>query len=428
MTPPVELSLLILIAVCGTALVTVMVQPRRIYEYPFFMPIGFGVFMLPQVISLYMSPGLIVGGLDSLSWFCLLATLCLIAAAGGYYALPSNVQIRLLTRPLDDRTCLWFAVGLVSIGVVTNLLLRNMTITADQKDRHGNMTGLPVVYHFFAGLVFPGLALAFSLALKAGRRNLLAWVLTAVGLVPPLMNIFLSGRRFSASFTIVLIGMVLFFRKGVIPARWIIISVLFAGLVVLPTVGLVRGNFAENSFDAYTEYDPVGMFGEQFGNARQPEALYACSVINRGQAINELGYGTGHWNHIVFRLVPAQLVSREVKDGLLFPTNSTVDRCFDHPPGVYPGTVMTGIADVFVEFGYFGVAFYFCLGLFFRYLWNTSISGQNIGIQAMYCALSTEAARMVLFQTIDFLPALLTHTILWFVALQLFATRQFVDQ
>src|SRR5262245_45885263 len=172
-----------------TALVVwVMVQPRRVFEYPYFMAAALGVFILPQCVSLLRFPG---GAPESaISAVLLMSCLCLAACWIGYQ-LPINRTIAYhAARPINPQRLFHVGLAFIASAYFFHHLIGRM---ADEETGGTMWTGRVTIYHFFTLLVFPGFAIALRTALNRG--DLLAWFASAVASLLPLRAAIFAGRR-----------------------------------------------------------------------------------------------------------------------------------------------------------------------------------------------------------------------------------------
>jgi hypothetical protein len=136
------------------------------------------------------------------------------------------------------------------------------------------------------------------------------------------------------------------------------------------------------------------------------------------------GLGTAYWDQLVFRFVPAQILGRSFKEGLMFRTSDERLRqeMASKAYRIMPGSTTTGMADSFREFGYFGALFFAVLAVVFKSLWRASLYRNAIFAQLLYIQISTSAMRAITHQTVDFLPGVVYNLI--FLGLAALYARQ----
>src|SRR5262249_47168004 len=142
--------LALLIALIAGCLVVVFVRPERVFEYPYFMATAFGVFILPQALSLVSFPG--AASESAVSAVLLMSCLCLAGCILGYHIPPQPQLFSFVARPM--RPTRLFHVGLffVICGFAFDYLFRETEV---EYSAAGGMTGRATLYLFFEQLVFP---------------------------------------------------------------------------------------------------------------------------------------------------------------------------------------------------------------------------------------------------------------------------------
>ena len=75
------------------------------------------------------------------------------------------------------------------------------------------------------------------------------------------------------------------------------------------------------------------------------------------------------------------------------------------------GSTVTGMADSFQQFGWFGCIFFAALGLLFKTLFRATQQPNAVFAQLFYILIATSAMRAVTHQTLDFLPGMVYYAI-----------------
>ena len=83
----IELFLYLFFILCGGLFLRTVLEPRLIFEYPYFMAGIFIIFLVPQMIILYNQPYLVPNG--NLAPIFSMSFLCLGMGALGYYVAPA---------------------------------------------------------------------------------------------------------------------------------------------------------------------------------------------------------------------------------------------------------------------------------------------------------------------------------------------------
>lgn len=181
-------------------------SPERMYQYPYFMTTTFGVFLLPQAVSLIRFPGA-----ASATWIgnaLLMVILCIAACIIGY-ALPPLRWIRQIGRiDLNRGRAQHGALVFAAIAWFCTWKINTMT---EEETGATMWTGAVTIYAFFAGLALPALGIALTGVFRGDR---LSWPIAIIAVIPPLSAAILYGRR-ELFMQVVLTCVVMAFSKSV---------------------------------------------------------------------------------------------------------------------------------------------------------------------------------------------------------------------
>jgi hypothetical protein len=111
--------------------------------------------------------------------------------------------------------------------------------------------------------------------------------------------------------------------------------------------------------------------------------------------------GIVHWNQLVFSYVPAQIVGRELKEALYLPMARPLYEEYFYTPAM--GSTLTGLADAFQSFWYFGCLKFFLIAFVMQKLWLAARGG-NLTAQLLYMLMPVYALQAI------------THTTHYFVS------------
>jgi hypothetical protein len=392
-----------------------MGKPERIYHYPYFMTVVFGVFILPQAVSLIRFPG--AASEQMVQRLLLVTCLCLGACLVGYrFSLPVPVQS---SGAVNHGRLFHSGLVFVASGLGFSYLLSHTNI---QTSEFGGWTGPATIYCFFQQLCYPGFAICLMLALR--RPTLLAVSATLVSSIVPIQSI-IFGRREPAALFLLTIGLTLYFRRRLIPARWLIVMLILGAMLVIPATSTYRGFQLQDDWQAVRQVDVVGNFKEFLNEDSVLELRNAAMLIEATRRSGEYEYGAGYWNHLMFRYVPAQLLGQSFKASLMIPRSweglerelAAMD--YTNPPG----STVTAMGDSFQQFGYVGCLFFAALGAFFRGLWRAAVPRNALFAQLLYMQSCTCAMRAVTHWTLDFLPGLL-YNLVFLGAAMLYAAAE----
>jgi hypothetical protein len=402
-----EFYLFLLFALVGVILARVATRPACIFEYPYFMAAVFAVFVLPQAYSLANFPGGV--SKDDVDNVLLMSVLCLACAYIGYSFRPSETANRMFAQPVDTSRLFITGMGLIFVGLAATVLLpRGEVRTAER----GGLTGIATIYLFFSSLTLPGFAICVRLLQEQFTRSRL-FVVILGGLVP-LYSVVVSGRREVAVTFALAIALSRFYKTRKPPGRLLIFGSLFFAMVAIPATGTYRGIMERGKIDLVTQIRPIENFVDFFTQESILELRNAAALMNSTKIRDSYGWGRGYWNQMVFRFVPAQILSREFKDGLMIGEGSSRKIYATELANNYEisaGSTNTGMGDAYEQFGWFGCFFFALLGMFFKTLWTTTMVRNSVFPQVFYIMICSSAMRTVTHQTVDFFPGMVYQLI-----------------
>jgi hypothetical protein len=406
-----EWYLLSLTALCAALLIAVIVRPQRIYEFPFFMAAGFAVFILPQAYTLVAHPFTVpLGSLETLLLMC---NLCLIMCWAGYQCAPNPRLLDWLAIQVNESRLFHGGIALVIISSLANFMIGSLP----EEAKGTQWTGAVTIYNFFSLLSYPGFAICLMSALR--RPRLPAIGMTVIAAWSPIVAAVVYARREHTALFLVTLGTTLFYSRKLIPPRWLTGAVLVFTTLFLPATTLYR-QMAKTGDWYLTDLRLVENFQRTFDEGQAPEFRLGAFLVAETTQTGQIRLGVDYWNQLVFRFVPAQLVGRDVKDGLALPS----------PPndldvqvlGIPVGTTVTGVAEAFAEFGYFGCLVFALMGVLFKNLWRATRTENGVFVQILYIQNITVGLRALSHQTTDFLPGFVYNTI--FLSLIVFYARE----
>lgn len=402
---------LLFVILLAATLVRGIARPQRFFEYPYFMAGIFAIFILPQAISLRSNPGGVP--LESIPMVLLMTLLCLAAGLLGYRLPANRLLARIASTPLRlDRL---FHVG--AAFILVSLFFTYLISRMSAEETGGSMwSGRVTIYHFFAQLVYPGLTIALFTALS--KRDPLAWIAVGIAAIGPLQSIIFSGRREGAAIFILIVAGSLFYHRRFVPPRFAVVGALAFGMLAIPATSAYRSLMETGEVAAIRDIDLVANFERFLEGEAILELRNAAAIVFATKLRGNYQNGSAYWDELVWRFVPAQVFGAEFKNGLmfaprLFETKSkqaTVDMGL-REYRLAVGSTITGMADSFQQFGYFGCLFFALLAVVFRSLWESSLRSGAYFARLLYILSITSAMRAVTHQTVDFLPGFLYHLV-----------------
>jgi hypothetical protein len=410
-----ELFLSLFIVLCFVGFLALMRGADAIYKFPGFMTFAFVVFILPQAIALVRIPGAAVPeAVASVLW---MSTLCLVACFVGYRHLNFNFLGVLKSTRCHERHLILGAVIFTVIAVICQSMIGLMS----DEERGGSMwSGKVTAYFFFSGGIYPAIAIFLRYALR--ESSVTGWLLFGVAMIQPVTNIIWGGRREVAAQAILTIGLVLFFERRLLPPRWLVPLAAVAALLIIPATGTYRSKAATFDWAGVQQMNLVDNFKSYMNEESILELRNAAIYIEATKSMDDYGWGAAYWDEMVWRFVPAQLLGNGFKDSLMIARGKMDYESQLLSIGYYVsvGSTLTGMADSFSQFGYFGAAVFAVMALWFKNVWESATQPDSIFAQLMYIGSVTSAMRAVTHQTVDFLPGM-TYQLIFVLLLYFFS-------
>ncbi|MEN5278853.1 hypothetical protein ABE527_18150 [Brucella sp. TWI432] len=360
-------------------------KAERMYQFPFLAGVMTFGFLLPQIPALMYDPFLPSGAYAKTM---LMGILSLLMLALGWRM--TNRPIGMLRMSFSERRLIWAAVLLSAFGAVFYFLLSRLPgdISIGMQ-----MTGMPVVYLFFAQLMPYGLAIA--LLCFARRPSWLALAIIIFDLIFYLDRILVTGKRAEAIQLLLMILLPFWFYHRLVVPRILMALGILAGTFLMTSMGDYRQiTRAASGFvlDDIMQIDYAANFTETLerGGLEMRNAVQRIDEIDRRL---EFDYGKFHWNRVIFTFVPAQLVGAKLKEALQFDTPKPSR---DYNP--LTGTTETGLVDAFASFWYFGAFKFLLLAWVMRRLWETAMADEMLG-QLIYMLSIVPAMHAISHQT-----------------------------
>lgn len=411
----VELYLYLLIAICIGLLGWGLIRLERIYQYPFFMGGIFVSFILPQAIALINNPGPV--SQQALARVLLMACLCAAMCWLGYQLPLSNSFLKKLDIPVDRKKLLYGGIIFILIGYASTFLIFQLP---EAVRNNSTWTGAITIYAFFGGLVYPGFTIILLSTLQ--RPNLAKILLTAFSAALPIQTIILYGRREPTATFILTIGLSLYYFRRYLPPRWVAIVMIATALLVIPLTSDYRSIAKTGDWGQLLNLQPIENLQTFIEKGQILELKNAALLMDASVKTGQYGYGTDYWNNLVFRFVPAQIVGHDLKNTLQIQwPNYSLQTLYSY--NIPAGSTITGIADAFVQFDYFGSLFFLILGYLFKHLWISAIDRHNLVSQIFYVSLIAPAMISVTHGTVRF-PSDLFFYFIFLGALIIYAQQK----
>jgi hypothetical protein len=374
-----------------------MLHPSRVYQFPFFMGGIIASFLIPQAYTLvYYSNRFNSEALDRT---LIAASLCTVMCYVGYRVKPAERHLNLFEFSLDEDKLFKAGVILTIVGYV----FRSLMLAVPESETGGSMwTGRVTIFAFFYGVINVAFVIMMTQALRRPKVSNIIWAVIAG--FPPFGAAFLTGRRAVVASFILTIGLAVFFVRRYVVPRGLAFAMVLLATVLMPLVGQYRGEWLGKTSELAQTSQVLSV------EDRPLELRNAVYLMDAVASTGQYEYGAGYWNSTVFRFVPAQILSREFKESLQF-GGGDYDLSYLYGYNIPVGTTNTGIADTYVQFGYFGCLVYALLAFLFKILWVSLVRNNNLVSYLFYVSLITSAMLAVTHGTLTFLPDLIYNVI-----------------
>ena len=378
---------------CAFLIVQGLVRRGGIYQHPFLAGAVFAGFVLPQFVGLSRDRFLPSGALD--------ATLVLAILSAGMCWLGAIV----VRRPMRAGNWEFSDKRLLIISAVLSLLggyfYFALSRLPPEMVNVSQWSGLPVAYLFFARILTYGFAL--SVLLYARNRSPWALAIAIYGAMFCLDRILIGGRRQDLVEVLTIILLAFWFQRGWCLPRPVMLAGLVAGALFINSIGDYRAATLTRDgpqWHSVAEIDFVGNFERltESGGAEVRNAVFTVAALGRSMKFD---LGIVHWNQLVFSYVPAQIVGRELKEALYLPMARPLYEEYFYTPAM--GSTLTGLADAFQSFWYFGCLKFFLIAFVMQKLWLAARGG-NLTAQLLYMLMPVYALQAI------------THTTHYFVS------------
>jgi oligosaccharide repeat unit polymerase len=379
-----------------------VIKPKLILEFPYFMGAIFFIFIVPQAIIIFNQQYLVPRGV--IAPLYIMCFLCLLMVVVGYYFAPEIRVAKFLNFKLDEKKATQIGIVYTVIGCFFYFLIWRTYAAFDDAgvEAPTQATGIVTIYFLFYQLINIAFPLFLYLALRNPKQKYILFAFLAC--FPNLYQIIVSGRRETTALFVLSVAYAVFYRYKLVPPRAAIVAVIVLTMLIIPATSDYRSVAdKEGSLVALQTLDLQESFQKYFNEGgKYLELGVAARIIDNYSFSGEFAYGATYWDQIIFRYVPAQIVGKDVKRGLMLESGGVKFRNGYQMP---LGLTATAMGDTFWQFGYLGCIFFFFMGGFFRNLWRATLQNDNPLIQILYTLCVVNALISVTHGTINFIPA-----------------------
>jgi hypothetical protein len=367
-------------------------RPSRVYQFPFLAGCVFALWAWPQFYRLHAS-GAVPDNM--LNKALVMSILCSGMCYFGY--LKGTRPIQKLNWTFNRNRLGYAAFVMTVIGLVFQYKLSQIPdeVIGTQ------MSGLPVIYLFFAEFLVFGFALAVFLVYR--RFTWWTFAIASLGALSYVHTIVFGGRREGAIQFFFIIGILAWFVRKKLPPRPVIVCGILAGSFLCYNISVYRSAmkhgslFSGGSGANISQLKQMNAFTEE--GTEMQNAVYYISATER---LGAYDFGLFHWNQLVSLYLPAQIFGLSAKQNLM--SLGGLLKVYSNAGKVYgyewaTGTTPGGITDAFASFWYFGCLEFFAIGYFMRRLYESALRGSPVWQIA--CALMTVYSLLAITHNTD---------------------------
>jgi hypothetical protein len=259
-------------------------------------------------------------------------------------------------------------------------------------------TGIVVAYEFFARALTYGFIIAVLVYFM--RQSPVALAVLLFDGAFYIQRIVMAGRRGVMLEFVAAIGLALWFQRRVIPPRLLVLAGLVVGALFINAIAQYRAATTDAegpNWNNVLQIDLLGNFKQILdeGGYEITNAVYIIEATERRSAFD---FGTFNWNMLIFAYVPAQLVGATVKESFYLDLGLGNPMFEEFMHVAHTGTTLTGMADAFGSFWYFGAMKFFLIAFIMRKFYLSAMQG-NLANQACYIFLLTPSLHTVTHHT-----------------------------
>ena len=354
-----------------------MLHRERIIQFPFLAAAVVFGWLFPQLWGLAERPLLPEGGLEMT---IVMAILCLGAAWLGYEY--NRRPARLFSWDFSRRRLMASAIMMSGLGGFCFYQISQLAV-AVTPETGGQWTGIITVYAFLSKLLGFGMAIALILYLR--KQTWPSLLVVLFGLTIYLERILIQGRRGIMVELTMMLLLALWFYRGFLPSRSVMVGVVFLGALVINSIGDYRqvmlgedrSTWSGAGASEISEIDFLGNLKRlATGEAANHELTNTVMDIAAADRSQRFDFGLSLWNEFIHRFVPGQWVGRDLKRSLMIDFDDQAASLFGHE--AFIGTTHTGLSDAFRSFWFFGAIKFFLIGLIMSRWYLAAVRGHLV--------------------------------------------------
>lgn len=351
------------LGLCGWKILEGFRRPERMLEWPFIVCAiwsyfyGYMAYDVKTLLSDYLPPGTLTLG-------ALMPLLCLAGILGGW-KLGTAGATRTQTQQRDYSLPQVWWVGMVLL--LAGIIGANFFLSSGAMGLDLQATSAYAYLSFYCG--YPGLILAvWSASKMSGANRMLFWTFTAVGIGVFMLPFFMGARRGPLFPTAMLLLVVPSLASRRAPNPLVFFSgLIVAGLLMLLCLQIREAQrFSDSWSDVVRSLSITKAVQDRGQEVTDNEYLNNCALIAVMTQTGKYQYGSGHIG-MFLHWIPRALWPNKPALGEGW---YSYEELFDEVESfvgirlIGGGAAAGGVADSFIQYGYFTPLFWFALSWF----------------------------------------------------------------
>lgn len=379
---------------CSLILISLLIflwgiqKNERIYQFPFVINAIYISFIIPQCLSIQVSPGSVLTE-KMIERYFLMACLCLLMSWFGYNQEVNQNFLRLKYffrfSPSYEK--------LINVGVVFIIIACVADFGLAFVPMERMLTGPATILIFFRRWIFYGFSILLIVALSTKNKSVKLLLFIAISVVL-IISIVADGRREPTITFLLILGSILYFIHRIKVPRIIPIIAIVGILFINPLIGPIRAAITLNNYDEILNTNYIEFVSNYYLNYQKTanegdllEVRNGALYMDATEDSWEYGFGTSYYDALIKYYVPGQIFGKDWKQSLKFNWTDIRDIEKKYNYKYYDGQTYTGIADVFVEFDYMGCIIFFLLAYFYKVIWSIAREREMFLAQFSYAIL-----------------------------------------
>jgi hypothetical protein len=177
----------------------------------------------------------------------------------------------------------------------------------------------------------------------------------------------------------------LYFVRKVLPYRSLAIFGIIFALIASFNIREYRNALITQDWRSLEKVEYLKNIHDFVSQEQEMELRNAALLMNFTADRGYYGWGTGYWDQLVFSFIPGQILGKKFKDSLgIHKTTKDVHLKWAYGYRTATGSTITGMAEAFTQFDYFGCLLFALSAILCKWLWLRSLVWNNVFEQCLY--------------------------------------------